>query len=151
MLLQAALKRLQLDYVDLIFCHRPDVFTPIEETVRAMNFVIEQGWAFYWGTSEWSAQQITEVRHSPNVLDVFTFFYQCNMSNLVICNSQHVQHCCNAATLNVPQTETSPPLVVGHLYWLLVNYSVFDGGYLRYNPGHCSPPPALPYSCCDLF
>jgi aryl-alcohol dehydrogenase-like predicted oxidoreductase len=58
---QAALKRLQVDYVDLVFCHRPDVFTPIEETVRAMNFVIDQGWAFYWGTSEWTAQQITEV------------------------------------------------------------------------------------------
>jgi hypothetical protein len=41
-LLQAALKRLQMDYVDLIFCHRPDTTTPIEETVRAMNFVIDQ-------------------------------------------------------------------------------------------------------------
>ena len=59
--MQAALKRFQLDYVDLIFCHRPDIQTPIEETVRAMNFVIQQGWAFYWGTSEWTAQQITEV------------------------------------------------------------------------------------------
>lgn len=63
--MQAALKRFQLEYVDLVFCHRPDVYTPIEETVRAMNFVIEQGWAFYWGTSEWSAQQITEVSHAP--------------------------------------------------------------------------------------
>lgn len=62
---QAALKRLQLEYVDLVFCHRPDPFTPIEETVRAMNFVIEQGWAFYWGTSEWSGQQITEVIVQP--------------------------------------------------------------------------------------
>jgi len=58
---QAALARLQLDYVDLIFCHRPDKFTPIEETVRAMNHIIHQGRAFYWGTSEWSAQQITEA------------------------------------------------------------------------------------------
>jgi len=48
--------------VDLIFCHRPDAATPIEETVRAMNFVLDQGWAFYWGTSEWSAQQITEAQ-----------------------------------------------------------------------------------------
>jgi len=54
----AALARLQLDYVDLIFCHRPDIRTPIEETVRAMNFIIDQGKAFYWGTSEWSAEQI---------------------------------------------------------------------------------------------
>jgi voltage-dependent potassium channel beta subunit len=58
---QAALERLQMDYVDLIFCHRPDPDTPIEETVRAMTHVIDRGWAFYWGTSEWSAQQITEA------------------------------------------------------------------------------------------
>ena len=45
--MQASLGRLGLDYVDLVFCHRPDVTTPIEETVRAMNFVIDQGWAFY--------------------------------------------------------------------------------------------------------
>ncbi|KAL3160517.1 Glycosyltransferase-like KOBITO 1 [Trebouxia sp. C0010 RCD-2024] len=65
---KAALKRFQLEYVDLVFCHRPDVYTPIEETVRAMNFVIEQGWAFYWGTSEWSAQQITEAWECANKL-----------------------------------------------------------------------------------
>ncbi len=57
----AALKRLQMEYVDLIFCHRPDMYTPIEETVRAMNHIINQGIAFYWGTSEWSAQQIMEA------------------------------------------------------------------------------------------
>jgi len=57
----AALKRLQTDYVDLIFCHRPDLYTPIEETVRAMNYIIDQGKAFYWGTSEWSAAQIMEA------------------------------------------------------------------------------------------
>jgi voltage-dependent potassium channel beta subunit len=47
--------------VDLIFCHRPDIYTPIEETVRALNFLIDQGMAFYWGTSEWSATQIMEA------------------------------------------------------------------------------------------
>lgn len=57
----AALARLQLDYVDLIFCHRPDIRTPIEETVRAMNYLINQGKALYWGTSEWSAAQIMEA------------------------------------------------------------------------------------------
>lgn len=56
-----SLKRLQMDYVDLLFCHRPDVETPIEETVWAMNHVINQGKAFYWGTSEWSAEQIMEA------------------------------------------------------------------------------------------
>jgi len=60
--INASLKRLQLDYVDLYFCHRPDAQTPIEETVRAMNFVIDQGKALYWGTSEWSAEQIMEAR-----------------------------------------------------------------------------------------
>lgn len=57
----ASLERLQMEYVDLIFCHRPDNETPIEETVRAMNQVIDQGKAFYWGTSEWSADQIMEA------------------------------------------------------------------------------------------
>jgi voltage-dependent potassium channel beta subunit len=53
-----ALKRLQMEYVDLIFCHRPDIYTPIEETVWAMNHILNQGKALYWGTSEWSAEQI---------------------------------------------------------------------------------------------
>ena len=57
----AALERLQMDYVDLLFCHRPDLHTPVEETVRAMNTLIEQGKVFYWGTSEWSAVQIMEA------------------------------------------------------------------------------------------
>jgi voltage-dependent potassium channel beta subunit len=58
---RASLARLQMEYVDLIFCHRPDIYTPIEETVRAMNFLIDQGLAFYWGTSEWTADQIMEA------------------------------------------------------------------------------------------
>jgi aryl-alcohol dehydrogenase-like predicted oxidoreductase len=47
---EMALKRLQLDYVDLLYCHRPDRNTPIEETVRAMNYLINTGKVFYWGT-----------------------------------------------------------------------------------------------------
>lgn len=58
---EAALKRLQTDYVDLIFCHRPDLHTPIEETVWAMNQMINEGKALYWGTSEWSAEQIRKA------------------------------------------------------------------------------------------
>ena len=57
----AALKRLQVDYLDLYFCHRPDLHTPIEETVSAMSDLVRQGKVLYWGTSEWSAQQITEA------------------------------------------------------------------------------------------
>jgi voltage-dependent potassium channel beta subunit len=57
----AALKRLKVDYLDLFFCHRPDSETPIEETVRAMHTLILQGKICYWGTSEWSSNQITEA------------------------------------------------------------------------------------------
>jgi voltage-dependent potassium channel beta subunit len=53
-----SLKRMQTSYVDLLFCHRPDPETPIEETVLAMDYLVRQGYAFYWGTSEWSAEQI---------------------------------------------------------------------------------------------
>ncbi len=58
---QQAIDRLQLEYLDLYFCHRPDPETPIEETVRAMDVLVRQGKVFYWGTSEWSSQQITEA------------------------------------------------------------------------------------------
>jgi len=56
-----ALERMGVEYVDLIFCHRPDIHTPLEETVRAMDHVVNQGKAFYWGTSEWSAAQIRQA------------------------------------------------------------------------------------------
>jgi len=56
-----ALKRLQVEYLDLYFCHRPDKNTPVEETVRAMDTLIQQGKILYWGTSEWSAQEIMEA------------------------------------------------------------------------------------------
>jgi voltage-dependent potassium channel beta subunit len=56
-----ALRRLQVDYLDLYFCHRPDPNTPIEETVRAMSDLVHQGKVLYWGTSEWSAQEITQA------------------------------------------------------------------------------------------
>lgn len=56
-----SLKRFKTDYIDLYFCHRPDKNTPIEETVRTMNTLIQQGKILYWGTSEWSAQEIMEA------------------------------------------------------------------------------------------
>lgn len=57
----AALKRLQVDYLDLYFCHRPDYNTPVEETVWAMNTLIRQGKILYWGTSEWPADRIMQA------------------------------------------------------------------------------------------
>ena len=59
--INGSLERLQLDYVDLIYCHRPDKTTPIEETVWAMHNIIEWGKAMYWGTSEWAASEIIEA------------------------------------------------------------------------------------------
>jgi voltage-dependent potassium channel beta subunit len=57
-----SLRRMQLDYVDLLFCHRPDLDTPIEETVLAMDYLVRNNYALYWGTSEWSVDQI-EAAH----------------------------------------------------------------------------------------
>ncbi len=56
-----ALERLQVDYLDLYFCHRPDPEVPMEEVVRTMTHLIQQGKILYWGTSEWSAQQLMEA------------------------------------------------------------------------------------------
>jgi voltage-dependent potassium channel beta subunit len=64
----AALRRLQVDYLDLYFCHRPDSNTPIEETVRAMSDLVRQGKVLYWGTSEWSAESIREAHRSAREL-----------------------------------------------------------------------------------
>ena len=59
--IDGALKRFGLDYIDLVFCHRPDPETPIEETVWSMHMMVESGKALYWGTSEWSADQLMEA------------------------------------------------------------------------------------------
>lgn len=55
---EASLRRMKTDYVDLLFCHRPDMHTPVEETVWAMDQMIREGKALYWGTSEWSAEDL---------------------------------------------------------------------------------------------
>jgi len=69
--MQNSLKRLQLDYVDVVFCHRFDNSTPLEETCRAMDQIVRNGWAHYWGTSEWDAANIFEA------------FYVCERFNLI--------------------------------------------------------------------
>jgi voltage-dependent potassium channel beta subunit len=67
----AALRRWQQDYLDLAFCHRPDPDTPIEETVRAFDILVRQGKVFYWGTSEWSADDVLKA-HDIAVKGGFT-------------------------------------------------------------------------------
>lgn len=59
--MEGSLRRLELDHVDFVYCHRPDAQTPIEETVWAMHDIVSSGKALYWGTSEWSAEQIREA------------------------------------------------------------------------------------------
>ncbi|CAF1060301.1 unnamed protein product [Rotaria sordida] len=59
--IRGSLKRLDLEYVDIVFAHRPDSHTPMDEIVRAFNWIIDQGYTFYWGTSEWSAEEIREA------------------------------------------------------------------------------------------
>ncbi|KAG5729853.1 putative voltage-gated potassium channel subunit beta [Termitomyces sp. T112] len=65
-----SLRRLGMDYVDVIFAHRPDNTVPMEEIVRAFNYVIDKGWAFYWATSEWSALEIEEAYHVAEKLNL---------------------------------------------------------------------------------
>lgn len=67
---EAALKRFQLDYLDMFFCHRYDQRTPIEETVRAMETLIQQGKVLYWGTSEWSGAEIMEANMHARLLNM---------------------------------------------------------------------------------
>ncbi|KAJ7087903.1 NADP-dependent oxidoreductase domain-containing protein [Mycena belliarum] len=67
---QESLERLQMTYVDVLFAHRYDNTVPMEEIVRAFNYVIEKGWAFYWGTSEWSAEEIEEAHHVATRLNL---------------------------------------------------------------------------------
>jgi len=59
--MKKSLKNLEYDYVDVVFCHRPDESVPMEEICRAFDWLIRKGWAFYWGTSEWHPEQIAEA------------------------------------------------------------------------------------------
>ncbi len=66
--LTTSLRNLQVEYVDMVFCHRPDHLTPTESVVQAMTELVRQGKAMCWGTSEWSAQQITEAHWTAKSL-----------------------------------------------------------------------------------
>jgi voltage-dependent potassium channel beta subunit len=68
--IDGSLARLQLDHVDLVFCHRPDPNTPLEETVQAMSDMITAGKALYWGTSEWAADEITAAWYIADRYDL---------------------------------------------------------------------------------
>ena len=82
--LKNSLKRMELDYVDVVFAHRPDYETPLEETCRAYSWLIDQGLAFYWGTSEWTAERITDAIQTCERLNLHKpICDQCQYSMLV--------------------------------------------------------------------
>ena len=81
--IKRSLERLQMGYVDVVLAHRPDPLTPMEEVVRAFNYIIEHGFAFYWGGSEWSAAQIEEAIGIANRLGLIApIADQCHYSIL---------------------------------------------------------------------
>ncbi|KAK7037394.1 hypothetical protein VNI00_011144 [Paramarasmius palmivorus] len=116
-----SLARLQMDYVDIIFAHRPDLSVPMEEVVRAFNYVIEQGWAFYWGTSEWSARDIEEAYHVANKL------------NLIAPVAEQCQH--NMFTRERPEKEYAP--LYKKYHYGTTTFSSLYFGFLtgKYNDG----------------
>ncbi|KAJ7606660.1 NADP-dependent oxidoreductase domain-containing protein [Roridomyces roridus] len=118
---QECLERLQLTYVDVIFAHRCDITVPMEEIVRAFNYVIEKGWAFYWGTSEWTAQQIEEAHHVATRL------------NLIAPIAEQCQH--NMLHRERPEKEYAPlyrKYGLGTTAFSALHYGVLTG---KYNDG----------------
>ncbi|OJD12426.1 hypothetical protein AJ78_06977 [Emergomyces pasteurianus Ep9510] len=84
-----SLKRLELDYVDIIYAHRPDRLTSMEEVVRAFNYLINQGLAFYWGTSMWSADEISKATGVAKSLGLIELIVEQPLYNMI--NRQKVE------------------------------------------------------------
>ncbi|KAG1716201.1 hypothetical protein ID866_941 [Astraeus odoratus] len=115
---QESLARLGLEYVDIIFAHRPDY---TEEVVRAFNYVIEKGWAFYWATSEWSAHDIEEAYHVADKL------------NLIPPIAEQCQH--NMLHRERPEKEYAPlykKYYIGTTVWSALASGLLTG---KYNDG----------------
>ncbi|KAJ7147575.1 NADP-dependent oxidoreductase domain-containing protein [Mycena crocata] len=118
---QECLARLQLTYVDVIFAHRCDTTVPMEEIVRAFNYVIDKGWAFYWGTSEWTAHQIEEAHHIATKL------------NLIAPIAEQCQH--NMFHRERPEKEYAPlyrKYSLGTTAFSPLHYGILTG---KYNDG----------------
>jgi voltage-dependent potassium channel beta subunit len=107
--LEASLDRLQADYVDLFFCHRPDPYTPTETVVRAMTDAVRSGRAHAWGTSEWSAQQITEAHWLARTLHLEPPQFEQSQYNLFHRDRiEQEYHPLYAAPYNIGTTVWSP-------------------------------------------
>lgn len=126
--LRASLKRLDLEYVDIVYAHRPDRLTPMEETVRAFNHVIEQkGWAMYWGTSEWSADEIAEACGIAKELGLIAPVVEQPMYNLLVRNKVEKEFQRLYSRFGLGLTTFSP-----------LNFGLLSG---KYNDSPDAPPP----------
>jgi voltage-dependent potassium channel beta subunit len=103
-----SLKRLQLDYVDVVFCHRYDMYTPLEETCRAMNWLIDQGKAFYWGTSEWSASEISQAHLICEKLNLIKPIVEQCQYNMMVRNKMEGEYVHLFKTTKLGTTVWSP-------------------------------------------
>lgn len=120
---EQALKRLQLEYLDLFFCHRPDKNTPIEETVWTMHNLITQGKILYWGTSEWSAQEIMEAH---------MFAKQNHLIGPVVEQPEYNLFCRDRVEVEFDQLYKTVGL--GTTTWSPLASGVLTGKYLDKNP-----------------
>ena len=120
---EQALRRLQLEYLDLFFCHRPDKATPIEETVWTMHNLIVQGKILYWGTSEWSAQEIMEAH---------LFAKQNHLIGPVVEQPEYNLFCRDKVEVEFEQLYKTVGL--GTTTWSPLASGVLTGKYLNHNP-----------------
>uniref|UniRef100_A0A182W8H9 NADP-dependent oxidoreductase domain-containing protein n=1 Tax=Anopheles minimus TaxID=112268 RepID=A0A182W8H9_9DIPT len=103
---QASLQRLQLPYIDVILVHKADSMCPMEEIVRAMNYVISQGWSMYWGTARWSPVEIMEA---------YTNCRQFNCVTPIVEQSEYHMFCREKAELYLPEMYNK--IGVGFMAW----------------------------------
>ena len=121
--LNNSLKRLKLSYVDVVFAHRPDNYTPMEEICRAFNRVIEDNKAFYWGTSEWKASQILEAHQVCEKLGLIKPIVEQPQYNWLFREKFEVEYCHLFEKYKLGTTTWSP-LMSG----------ILTGKYMEENP-----------------
>ncbi|MFM6952820.1 MAG: aldo/keto reductase, partial [Bacteroidota bacterium] len=117
-----ALQRLQVDYLDLYFCHRPDKQTPIEETVWSMHQLILSGKILYWGTSEWSAQEIMEAHAVAQRYNLIGPVVEQPQYNMLVRDKVEVEYSQIYKTVGLGTTIWSP-LASGYLTGKYLNHS----------------------------
>lgn len=132
-----ALQRLQVEYLDLYFCHRPDKQTPIEETVWSMHQLILSGKILYWGTSEWSAQEIMEAHMVAQRYNLIGPVVEQPQYNMLVRDKVEVEYSQIYKTVGLGTTIWSP-LASGYLTGKYLNQSPADARLNREELGWLS-------------